>query len=221
MAIPYPGNIPSNVSKDAKYSVVSGSDGYEVRLVFRLSAKERALLTTNSHDGLVEMVNEVKVEVQGVPGGAFYVNEFFDVLVPTLGGDCFFAGTYQDYLEFDLDGMVIGPRAPAGLQPGDVWPGPHAGIRYKLTAGGKDISYERKSGKNRVVTERLSDVHGADDAARLARRLARVKGDAGGRIYLNECGEFFSPPSELGAEYVYLGSLDDDLWFPPPDVPRP
>jgi hypothetical protein len=221
MAVPYPGNIPSNVSKDAKYSVRSGDGGYEIRLIFRLSAKEKALLTTDDHEELVEMVNDVKIECNGAPGGAFYINEFLDVLVPTTTGECYFAGTYQRLLEFDLDGETIGPRAREGLRPGEPWPGPHVGIRYKLNAGGNDISYERPSGPNRVITERLSDVHGAAAASRLARRIAVVKGESGGRIYLNECGEFFAPPSARHDEYTYLGALDDDLWFPPPEVPRP
>lgn len=220
MALPYPGNIPSNVSKDAKYSVVSGREGYEVRLKFRLSSRETELLTTDKHPELVEMVNEVKQEFNGALGGAFYINEFRDVLVPTVGGDCYFAGTYQRTLEFDMDGQTIGPKALPGLQPGDVWSGPHVGIRYKLKAGGRDISYERVSG-SRVTEYRLSDEHGPDDAAALAKRLATHKSDAGGRIYLNEAGEFFAPPSSPAGDYTYLGGLDEDLWFPPPDLPRP
>ena len=224
MALPYPGNIPSNVNKDAKYSVMSGADGYVVKLIYRISHREKALLTTNAHSDLVEMVNAVKVEKAGTQGGAFYINEYCDVLVPVAGGggsECFFAGTYQSILEFDFEGQIIGPCAPAGLRPGEPWPGPHVGIRYKLTAGGNDIAYERPSGPNRVITERLSDHHDSDEAAALARRLAKVKGDQGGRIYINEAGEFFSPPSSRSDEYLYLGPLDEDVWFPPPPVPRP
>ena len=72
----YPGLAPSNPSKDAKYSVVSGEGGYEVRLVYRVSSREVALLTTGDHDELVDMVNTVKTEMTGQPGGAFYINEF-------------------------------------------------------------------------------------------------------------------------------------------------
>lgn len=220
-AMKYPGYIPSNVNKDAKYSVVNGSDGFEVRLIYRLSAREQALLTTKHHDELVAMVNAVKLEHNGVEGGAFYINEFLDVLVPTTDGNTYFAGTYQYPLEFQFDDQVIGPKAPAGLQPGDVWPGPHVGIRYTLKAGGRDISYKFKPRPQVEREELLSEHCGADAAAELAKRLAGVKGDAGGRLYLNECGEFFSPPPDLGGDYLYLGALDDDVWFPAPDVPRP
>lgn len=223
MAVPYPGNVPSNVNKDARYSVVNGPDGYRVRLIFQVSHRERALLTTDDHAELVEMVNEVKLEHNGVAGGAFYINEYNDVLVPTMEDGTCYAGQYEKFLEFDLSGdgsgPIISPEVPPGLQPGDAWNGPHVGVRYKLTAGAKDIAYTRKAGPNREITERLSFACGAKDAERLARRLGRVKGESGGRIYINEARAFFSPPSGPDDQYTYLGSLDEDLWFPPPDVP--
>ena len=218
MTMPYPGLNPSNVNKDAKYSVVHGDEGMQVRLLFQLNHKEKAILTTDRHEELVEMVNSAKQADGAAPGGAFYINEYFDVLVPTTSG-CVYVGSYEKVLEFDLDGKIVSPNRAPGVEPGDVWPGPHVGIRYTLAAGGSDIYYESKSGK---ITRRedLSDHVGEAAAARLARRLATVKGQQGGRIYLNECGEFFSPPSAGSDEYIYIGALDEDLWFPAPDVPR-
>jgi len=218
MAQPYPGLVPSNVSKDAKYSVVHGPDGMHVRLTYEIDRRERALLTTGEHPELVEMVNAVKEEFQGTPGGAFYINEYWDVIVPTTSGP-FFAGCYEIPLRFDLDGEVISSEAPAGLRPGDLWPGPHVGIAYVLAAGGNDIYFKLKNGQ-RELKESLSDHEGADSAAALARRLAAVKGSDGGRIYINECGEFFAPVGGSG-EFRYLGPLDEDVWFTAPDVDRP
>ena len=219
MAVLYPGNIPSNVGKDAKYSVVSGADGYEIRLTYRVSNRERALLTTDAHPELVEMVNAVKNEVNLVPGGAFYINEYLDVLVPCTDRECYFAGNYRHTLEFEFDGQKVSPKAPDGLQPGDEWPGPRVGIRFKIKAGARDIAYLRKAG-GRETEVCLSEVHGPKVAAELARRLAIHKGESGGRIYLNEAFEFFGPPSTPGDPFVYMGSLGDDLWFPPPAVNR-
>lgn len=217
MAIVYPGLAPSNVNKDAKYSIRTDEGGWVVHLLYRVSDRERALLTTDAHADLVEMVNEVKTEVNGQPGGAFYINEFKDVLVPA-DGECYLAGFYDDLLEFDFDGPVISPRAPEDLEPGDPWLGPHVGIQYTLMAGGNDIKYYLKRGRIQRE-ERLSDHVGETNAADLARRLARTKGTQGGRIYINECGEFFTPPGDGGSEHLYLGSLGEDLWFPAPDVP--
>lgn len=221
MVVLYPGLCPSNVNKDAKYSVVySASGGMEVRLVYRVSARERELLTSDRHEKLVAMVNNVKEELTGVPGGAFYINEFLDVLVPHPDGGCVRAGTYNDLLKFNYDGQEIGPVPPLGLAPGDQWTGPHVGIPYVLTAGGTDIKYEITSGRT-IREYRLSDFVGREPARILARRLAMVKGQQGGRIYINEASEFFAPISGSEGEvtYLYLGSLGDDAWFPAPEVP--
>jgi hypothetical protein len=194
----------------------------EVRLVYRVTARERELLTTDRHDALVAMVNQVKVEETDQLGGAFYINEYFDVLVPTQAGGCFYAGTYEKLLEFDFEGGIISPRPTAGLQPGEPWPGPHVGICYRLTAGGNDIKYERSVRLRRIQEYRLSDLIGQRAAAQLANRLRQIKGSQGGRVYINEVGEFFAPMNDGdgGISYVYLGPLEDDPWFPAPDVPR-
>jgi hypothetical protein len=216
----YPGHIPSNPNRDAKYSVVHAGGGMEVQLRYRVSSRELVLLTTDRHDALVDMVNEVKVAVSGVPGGVFYINEYRDVLVKA-NTECFYAGNYPYDLEFDFEGTVIGPRAPRTLRPGDVWEGPHVGIRHALTADGSDIKYVKKTG-NREVTVFLSDDVDPESARNLAQRLGRNKGPQGGRVYINEALEFFTP-IDRGAvtDYVYLGCLDEDPWFTAPDVPRP
>jgi hypothetical protein len=221
--IPYPGLSPSNVNKDAKYSVVHSPNGsMQIRLVYRVSNREKELLTTDHHDELVEMVNKVKLELTGFPGGAFYINEYRDVLVPdTINGGCVYADNYKRDLEFDYNGTPITPRPPNGLSPGDPWPGPHVGIRYTLMAGGGDIRYELKSG--RTIREHwLSDDVGWQRANELARRIATIKGNSGGRFYINEACEMFTPlgGAEGGVDYIYLGPLEDSAWFHAPEVDR-
>lgn len=214
----YTGNVPSNVAKDASYSVVTGRDGWEVRLTYRIDARTRYLLTTADHDQLVEMVNDVKAELsEGRVGGRFYINEFLDVLVPDGEGGAYWAGKYEVPLEFDLEGTLVSPIAPAGLEPGDVWPGPHVGVRHTLKAGGQDIEFMQKSGRvQRQVL--LSDQVGASAARDLAQRLASIKGPSGGRIYINEACNFFAPMNESNpADFIFLGSLDEDAWFLPPE----
>jgi hypothetical protein len=221
--IQYPGLCPSNVNKDAKYSVVHSAAGsMEIRLVYRVSNREKALLTTDRHDELVDMVNQVKLELTGDPGGAFYINEYRDVLVPdTINGGSIYAGNYTRDLEFDYNGTPITPRPPQGLKPGDPWPGPHVGIRYILMPAGRDIRYELKS--SRATLEHwLSDDVGTRPANELARRIAAIKGNSGGRFYINEASEMFAPldAEEGGVDYLYIGPLEDSAWFPAPDVDR-
>ena len=117
----YEGYVPMNVARDAKYSIRHGAEGdMEVQLIYRLSARDVALLATQAHPRLVSMVNEVKVAVQGVMGGVFYINEYGHVLVKTGAGECFYAGRYDDdLLEFDFEGEKIGPNPGAH---GSAWP---------------------------------------------------------------------------------------------------
>jgi hypothetical protein len=217
---PYSGHIPSNVSRDASYSVVRGEEGeMVVRLVFRLRLREVALLTTGSHRRLVDMVNAVKEQVEGVLGGGFYINEYGHVLVPA-GGSCYFADEYHDLLEFDFEGTTISPEPPPDLTPGDHWEGPHVGVAYRLTVD-DDLAYELRSGQ-RVRTLVLSEQVPPDAVARaqaLVERLRRLKGGPG-RLYINEARALFAPVEDAdGWAYLYLGRLEDeDPWFPCPDV---
>jgi hypothetical protein len=208
--------LPSNVSRDAKYSVVHGPDEMRVRLEFQIDRRVRALLTTDAHPELVEKVNKVKTAHGGAPGGAFYINEFFHVVVPTVDGSYYYGGTYDAPLEFDYEGQIVSPIAPPGLAVGDEWTGPHVGVAYVLTASSDDIYYRRTDG-NLVRKYHLSDEVGAEAANALAKRLAVVKGTNGGRIYINECGEFFAPVQSAGA-FLYLGHLGEDAWFGAPDL---
>jgi hypothetical protein len=222
----YKGHWPSNVAKDAKYSVRTEDGGWKVKLLYRVNSGDEYLLAAEAHDELVEMVNVVKRATSNNEGGAFYINEYHHVLVPNLEGRVYFAGEYDDYLEFPFNGGRIGPKAPDGLKPGDPWPGPHVGVAYTLAAGGNDIYHEVKlvdaHGQEFTRKVKLSDIAGAADARGLANRLAATKGSSGGRIYINEASEFFSPPANQGGEFIYLGHLEPDAraepdeWFPVP-----
>ena len=166
-------------NKDAKYTVKrAGVDGWAVHLVYTVSSRARELLTTSAHPDLVEMVNNVKRQAAGVEGGAFYINEFSHVLVPTNRGT-FFAGRYSKELKFVFEGESIAPTAPANLRPGDEWPGPHVGILHRVTASTDDLYYILKLSPTRTEKVMLSDDCGKPAAARLAGRLARVKGEIG------------------------------------------
>ena len=210
----YRGHVPSNVSKDAKYTVTASG---EVRLTYRIDARTKELLTTGAHPQLVEMVNAVKNKISRQSGGVFYINEFGDVLVPgELPGTCYWAGHYDRKLEFEFGGSVIGSEAPPSLGSGDKWPGPHPGVRYVLCVGGRDIRYEIKSG-NRSTKVLLSDEVGLGAAEKTAARVAAVKGRMGGRFYINESSELFGPASSNDfAHFLYVGHLEDSAWFDPP-----
>ena len=124
----------------------------------------------------------------------------------------------QKNLEFENNGGIVSPRAPDGLLPGATWHGPHVGVRYVLTADGRDVKYIAHLGNNLMCKVCLSDEIGIEAAARLASRLAHIMGTTGGRFYVNERGEMFSPGrADDGFSPIYLGHLDGDQWFSPPD----
>jgi hypothetical protein len=220
----FPGNCPRNVARDAKYSVrARGGSGPAISIAYRTNDGERFYLATSDHQELVRMVSLVKEEFGGGSLGPFYINEYRQVIVP--GGpaaEYYYAGEYHRDLEFDFNGALLSgsPVNAVGqpLQPGAEWRGPHAGIRYKLKAGGGDIAYmlQTQTGGEREIT--LSNVVGSASALETAKRFRDQIGHAGGRFYVNEWRAMFRRVEELGEyRYIYLGQLTEDLpWFPKP-----
>jgi len=216
----YEGNWPSNVSKDAKYSIRTAEGQYVVGVEYRSSDREKWYPTTDQHDALVEMVNRIKVAINGKPGGPFYINEFKQVVVP-VGNPVvyYYAGDYPTPLIFDFDGRRLSGEPydldGAPLVPGSTWEGVHPGIPYKVTADGRDIAYQKEIRRGRVKGKkelRLSDYVGEDRAAALAAKFRPVMGLGGGRFYINEFRQLFT-----GMPYRYIGALaTSDPWFPRP-----
>jgi len=214
----YPGPIPLAPKKDGKYTLLERDGNYGVVLRFQTGTGTKELRPTKEHPKLVEMVNKIKIERSGAPGGQFLINEYFHVVVPTQDSDYLFAGTYETLLEFSHDGEIVSGRAPESLEPGDPWPGPLVGARYTLAAGGADIYYKHEASPGVTKKVNLSDFHPEAAVRALTNRLMAVKGKAGGTICINEAGEFFSP---VNGVVLYLGPLGEDVWFPAPDVDGP
>lgn len=216
----FKGNWPSNVKKDAKYTVRSGSDGPVIAIIYEAEEDERWHPTTDNHPHLVKMVNDVKIAHSGKPNGSFYINEYRQVIVPVVGDDRYFlAGEYQDSLRFDFEGKRISGEAfdldQNPLTPGAPWMGPHAGIPYVLAAGGQDIYYKYTPRPHVEKKVRLSKKIGDVEAAKIAARIRDVLGFEGGRFYVNEFASIFSPVhTGFSWECLYIGQLDLECWFP-------
>lgn len=222
------GNCPRNVARDAKYRTRSRAarhGGSLVELVYRATDDERWYPTTEDHPELCEMVNAVKMSLDLPPNGAFYINEYRQVVVPTVHSyRYYYAGQYERPLKFEIEGKILSGEAldwdGKPLTPGDTWNGPHPGIPYTLTAGGNDIKYTTKLRPQVEKTVRLSKEIGVARANVFARSIRRVKGFSGGRFYVNEFGTIFAPVSRaLSWEYVYIGKLNMEEWFPVPEIP--
>ena len=216
----FPGNCPHNVSKDAKYSV-RGSDG-RVGLTYSTEDDERWHMTTKAHPALADMVNDVKRTHGSGPNGPFYINEYKQVIVPVgPAAQYYFAGTYDQPLQFEFEGKKISgePLDFNGkpLRPGDTWTGPHAGIPYVLTAAANDVYYRTSPRPDVEKRVKLSAERGKSSAAQIARLLSAFKGTGGGRFYVNEFCAVFSPINGAdGLQYIYIGQIDLESWFPDP-----
>ena len=219
------GNCPHNVSKDAKYTIRSGENGPLVTIIYDTGQGEIWYPSTDEHPKLVEMVNEVKREHSAGLNGSFYLNEYHQVIVPVIGDDNYYlAGTYSEPLKFEFEGKIISGESVDldgnPISPGDVWPGPHAGIPYLLKAGGKDIYYKLQIRPNVIKKVFLSEEISRGKASITASLVCAHKGVDGGRFYVNEFGCIFSPLEKQEVwEYTYIGRLDMQNWFPkPPDA---
>lgn len=225
----FEGNCPKNVSKDAKYRVrqrgVDEGGGLVVALVYEAENGKRWLPSTDDHPDLVEMVNKVKKHDGNPPNGTFYINEYKQVIVPVKWSpDYYLAGCYDKPLEFEFKGKHLSgdakdlngkPIAQCG-----VWKGPHPGIRYKLCAGGNDISYTKSIKPNEEEDVLLSGEIGPNRARKAASMILKVKGADGGRFYVNERLNAFAPMSD-GQTYRYCGKIDLSMWFPKPHADHP
>ena len=226
MPIRFEGNCPANVSKDAKYHIrVQG--GPKVSIPFEADEMEKWMLTTKEHPLLVEMVNKVRLDLNEDPGGAFYINEYKQVIVPDRASRIYYlAGIYTEPLRFLFDDgtRTVTISGEALDREGNpipslgVWRGLRHGIRYVLAAGGRDIYYKYSPRPDVERTVKLSQVVGTDAAEAIATRIRDIKGTAGGRFYINEWREMFAPLSEDDrTEYYYIRRLGvDDPWFKRP-----
>ena len=220
--IPFGGNANTSVVKQGKYRVVRHNDGFAVEVVIETADSIKSYPTSREHPQLVEMVNKVKLTPNGREGGPFYINEWQQVIVP-VGNPVkyYYAGDYPHHIVLALDGLEFSgrPHDDTGnlLRPGDPWVGrPRPGIGYVLKAGGADVEYtiELSPGREKVV--RLSKEVGEAQARQTARKISAIKGNSGGRFYVNEYRALFGPQQkEDGFQYVFIGLLtDQDAWFP-------
>jgi hypothetical protein len=226
MPVRFEGNSQPNVSKDAKYHV-KVKDGFKIEIPYEADEFDRWILATKEHPELVAMINRVRTDLNEDLGGAFYINEYKQVLVPDRRERIFYlAGIYTEPLRFRFDDgkrivTISGEAVDLDGNPipvGGPWRGLHEGLRYVLAAGGRDIYYNSSPRPDVIRTVRLSRCVGEDDAAQLASRVCEVKGFSGGRFYLNEWREMFAPLGEddtATMEYLYIGHLStEDPWFP-------
>lgn len=220
--IKFGGNSGASITKQGKYRVSHDPDGFSISVVIETPDGIRCYPSTDKHPKLVELVNKVKVEIRGSEAGPFFINEWKQVIVPAGNPvEYYYAGEYHPEIILGLDGEEFSGRPHDNegnlLKPGDLWTGrPRPGIEYILKAGGADIEYVVQVGLNREKICRLSKFVGVEDARRVARKIAIIKGNKGGRFFVNEYGAIFGPKQVAsGYDFVFIGILSgSDPWFP-------
>lgn len=223
----YNGNCPRNVKKDAKLSIKKINGEWVVGTVYQRDIDERWHPFDNNHDALVERVNAAKSELNGTPGGSFYINEFEQVIVPPVNscGYYYLIGEYTNSLKFCVDGEILSGdcykrNGKAYHQRGDEWEGLHHGIPYIITAHADDIYYKKIESDGITETKvKLSKYQDKRVVQKICRMIAEQKGDEGGKFYINEYRQLFYPKTEQNiTNYYYIGELENlSDWFPKPN----
>jgi hypothetical protein len=226
--IEYLGNSTTSVAKQGKYRITMNGATPVVEVVIETMDDMRVYPASSAHPELVGMVNKVKQAAGFSPGGAFYINEFQQVIVPATDDSTsdrqvryYLAGEYRREIILELDGEQFTGRPIDSngrpLRPHGPWEGkPRPGIGYKLKAGGQDIEFLVQISPGREKIHKLSKIVGNSAARKTAAYVAAVKGTRGGKFYINEHRAMFCPVSENDfSQWKFIGVLDDSLpWFP-------
>lgn len=219
------GNCPRTVSSLGKYHLRRVKGRWRVQLDYVVEG-DVVRSSALGQQSLVDLIIRGRRKAGGGPsGGAFYINEYGQVLLPGRDGNPYsVAGEYQHLLEFNVEGVVISARGvgqPPRLPPaGDPWPGPRHGIPYGLRylSGGWDIDYWRQLANGDTEVIRLTSYCSSSHVNEVGRLIRSVKKHAG-RFYVNEQRQIFAPrrTDDEGWEMVYIGELDLTAgWFPKP-----
>ncbi|WP_104524523.1 hypothetical protein [Blastococcus atacamensis] len=206
VCVDYPWLEPTVHKRNGRYRVTPAGD---IELVaFRDGVEVRAT-GTERHPELGAMVHRCSRQDRST---WFSINEWRHVLLKK-DGRTLYAGRYDTPLRFQLDGETIFTEAPRGLRPGQPWAGPRTGMKYTLTATGKDVYGKQRTpdGAERKIFL-SSYLIGCDlHVSEWGRHKSR-----GGAVYINESRELFGPGDD--DDYVYLGYVPLDTWFPRPAV---
>jgi len=232
----YRGQWPQNISKTAKYAVRIDDGKWKITVSYDLGDGLIFLAVEGGNTDIAERVNSIKKSLVGQEGGVFYINEYRHLIVPVSKGGSsyyYFGGTVHCDFQFDFEGKKLSSKPQnfdgSPLVPGDQWVGPRPAIPYILAAGGRDIYFESpaltdttppevRHGVRRKV--QLSKV--LKDRSLLTKALQpiyKVKGELGGRFYVNEHLAIFTPIDKgegNGLTYIYCGQVDLNAWFPEP-----
>ena len=223
-----PQRIPVCPGKDVRYTI-RGNRNEPDRpwWVHYQPPGEDPVPSDDHHEELVELVNALKEQQGCQAGGAFSINEHFQVIArmsapPGQPGQAIHVigvregsvATYDVPIRF-LDGALDPTSTP---REGDSWPGPLCGMSYRFAAPGNpkppsqnfDEIWTEYDGRICVLSQDAGispypPVRGplTEFLAALRRHLPQ-----GGRFRVNEFGRAFT-----SNKTVYIGTIPSQRWF--------
>lgn len=163
-------------------------------------------------DEMVDAINEVKLHYSGRPGGSFLLNEYGQVLVPTMRHGRFLVGQTTGVLPLrNLDtGEILDLSDDYFLEPGDPWELPYVGMIYHLSTFHR--LYYCDNDSDHPIYPPFQDQE-------LIRKIRSIRPYGPVRLLVNPYGIVLTKlPGEFDFDEtqwdpVYMGCIDYDLWF--------
>lgn len=206
--------------RQSVFRIVKDGDRHVIRALIENSS-ERVICQAEPSEAvekLIEVINIVKKRYNYQTGGAFLINEFGQVLVPTDMYMTFYIGQTTGTLllrNFDTH-EIVDISDDTKLTCGDPWRLPYVGMAYNLSIA--DRIYHRNKGGVIFIEPHLTD----ED---LIRKIRSVRQRQAVRILVNPYGIVLTKIYAGASSYdegqwdsIYVGRINYNKWFKKEDV---
>lgn len=162
---------------------------------------------------MIAVINLIKQEFNGRPGGSFIINEFGQVLVPTMDHGRFLLGEISGAMLFrNLDtGDVLDLADDLDLRTGAPWKMPYVGTIYNVNNSSRIYYWDGKTNSSIAPLRQDRD---------LIHKVRNIRRHGPARILVNPYGIVLTkvPKGDFDFDYdewepVYVGRVDYAKWF--------
>lgn len=219
--------LPVSPGRNSRFTIRHNDSGEW--WVFCVDGDGELVPADDDHKELVELVNGLK-EAEGIdPGGAFSINEHFQVIARMTALDGYkpnsiyvvdtssgHVKTYTQCITFE-DGALDPTAKP---KEGELWTGPRCGATYRFAAPGNpkppthnlDEIWTEVEGQIDLLSRHLKSASYPPRVGALADFLAALRRQfpQGGRFRVNEHGRAFT-----ASDNIFIGCVPLATWFSP------
>ncbi len=159
---------------------------------------------------LVNYINMVKLKYHFGEGGSFIINEFHQVIVPTIGDEKVLVGEINGKILFKnvFNDEEIDLSDTAGISSGDPWTKPYIGTVFNYNPRSGILFQEKKGAHKEYPTKKDLD---------LENKLYNIRNGDYCRFLVNPWGVVLTKktPYLYNGEWqpVYVGRINYDSWF--------